>query len=212
LLDQAFETVDQDRSGSVDEKELYSGLLLIHLQLGMYAGPAACKAISRQKCHSVFQKMDVDRSGSLDREEFDNVMCVLFGNVLLRVLFQYACTLMLVPVLAQYVYKGIVWLLAVVTSWLLALDDDVDWANRLHAQTDLIWISFVNWIEDDIPRVVQDGYDAVVGYVDRIPPEVWDTIPITLLSTILSLMIIPWSLLKIDDFFQYLAERKGVKA
>ncbi len=40
---QAFDLVDQDGSGSVDEKELYSGLLLIHLKLGSYAGPAACK-------------------------------------------------------------------------------------------------------------------------------------------------------------------------
>ena len=39
----AFETVDADGSGEVDEKELYSGLLLIHLKLGSYAGPAACK-------------------------------------------------------------------------------------------------------------------------------------------------------------------------
>ena len=39
----AFELVDQDGSGEVDEKELYSGLLVIHLKLGTYAGPAACK-------------------------------------------------------------------------------------------------------------------------------------------------------------------------
>lgn len=43
LMESSFELVDQDGSGSVDEKELYSGLLLIHLKLGVYAGPAACK-------------------------------------------------------------------------------------------------------------------------------------------------------------------------
>lgn len=43
LSDNAFDLVDQDGSGCVDEKELYSGLLLIHLKLGSYAGPAACK-------------------------------------------------------------------------------------------------------------------------------------------------------------------------
>lgn len=42
----AFDVVDQDGSGCVDEKELYSGLLLIHLKLGSYAGPAACKVRS----------------------------------------------------------------------------------------------------------------------------------------------------------------------
>jgi hypothetical protein len=39
----AFEVIDADGSGEVDEKELYSGLLLIHLKLGTYAGPAACR-------------------------------------------------------------------------------------------------------------------------------------------------------------------------
>jgi hypothetical protein len=43
MCDWAFTVVDQDGSGNVDEKELYSGLLLIHLKLGSYAGPAACK-------------------------------------------------------------------------------------------------------------------------------------------------------------------------
>lgn len=43
MADQAFELVDADGSGDVDEKELYSGLLLIHLKLGCYAGPAACR-------------------------------------------------------------------------------------------------------------------------------------------------------------------------
>lgn len=43
----AFDLVDVDGSGTVDEKELYSGLLLIHLKLGTYAGPAACR-VSRE--------------------------------------------------------------------------------------------------------------------------------------------------------------------
>lgn len=43
MIQSSFELVDQDGSGTIDEKELYSGLLLIHLKLGTYAGPAACK-------------------------------------------------------------------------------------------------------------------------------------------------------------------------
>ena len=43
MISSSFEMVDQDGSGSIDEKELYSGLLLIHLKMGVYAGPAACK-------------------------------------------------------------------------------------------------------------------------------------------------------------------------
>jgi hypothetical protein len=43
MIDSSFLLVDQDGSNDVDEKELYSGLLLIHLKLGTYAGPSACK-------------------------------------------------------------------------------------------------------------------------------------------------------------------------
>ena len=48
LSNWAFDVVDTDGSGSVDEKELYAGLLLIHLKLGSYAGPAACKVGSNE--------------------------------------------------------------------------------------------------------------------------------------------------------------------
>ena len=43
LSDRAFELVDSDGSGYVDKKELYSGLLVIHLTLATYMGPAACR-------------------------------------------------------------------------------------------------------------------------------------------------------------------------
>ena len=52
----AFDAMDSDASGQMDEKELYAGLLLIHLQLGMYAGPAACRPLSREQVHTVFVK------------------------------------------------------------------------------------------------------------------------------------------------------------
>jgi Ca2+-binding EF-hand superfamily protein len=88
LSNWAFDAIDTDGSGCVDEKELYSGLLLIHLKLGCYAGPAACRPVDRQRVHDVFLKMDVDQSGSLDREEFLHVMMVLCSNVVTRVMVQ----------------------------------------------------------------------------------------------------------------------------
>lgn len=90
LSDNAFAVVDADGSGEVDEKELYSGLLLIHLKLGCYAGPAACRPVDRARVHQVFETMDVDDSGSLDKEEFREVMMVLCSNIFTRVLIQCA--------------------------------------------------------------------------------------------------------------------------
>ena len=86
--------IDTDKTNSVDETELYSGLLLIHLKLGTYAGPAACRPLGRERCHAVFQKMDLDGSGHLDFDEFQQVMSVLFSNILLRVIAQWSLTIM----------------------------------------------------------------------------------------------------------------------
>jgi hypothetical protein len=47
--DIAFDLVDTNGNGVVDETELYAGLLLIHLKLGSFLGPAACK-VSELNC------------------------------------------------------------------------------------------------------------------------------------------------------------------
>jgi hypothetical protein len=90
----AFNVIDTDNSNKVTETELYSGLLLIHLKLGTYAGPAACRPLSRERCHAMFQKMDLDGSGFLEFDEFQQAMSVLFGNILLRVIAQWSLTIM----------------------------------------------------------------------------------------------------------------------
>ena len=41
--DIAFDLVDSNGDDVIDETELYAGLLLIHLKLGSFLGPAACK-------------------------------------------------------------------------------------------------------------------------------------------------------------------------
>jgi hypothetical protein len=207
ILEGAFAEVDADGSGHVDEKELYSGLLLIHLKLGAYAGPAACKPISREKCHDVFTKMDVDGSGSLDRDEFDAVMMVLFGNVLLRVLFQYACTLLIVPLIAQLILGGIVRGIKMTYQFVSTLDEHSQMADIVEVELEQIWEALTVRVHDLMPGQVRQWGALLSGYAKAVPSSVWNTIPLTLLSTILSLMIIPWSLMKIDDFFQSLADK-----
>ena len=177
MIDSSFELVDQDNSNDIDEKELYSGLLLIHLKLGTYAGPAACKPISREKCHLVFNKMDIDNSGRLDKDEFENVIMVLFGNVLTRVLLQYACTLMIVPFIAQYILKGVIngifWTYETITT----LDEHSDVADSIEVTIETIFheiYEFINHtvfypiamstINDDIhiPDIMYTIYDKIV--------------------------------------------------
>ena len=97
LTDWAFKTIDADGSGQVDKKELYTGLLMIHLKLATYAGPAACRPATREYCEKIFDQMDVDKSGELDREEFTEVMQIVCAQVFTRVAIQWTMTLMIVP-------------------------------------------------------------------------------------------------------------------
>jgi len=97
LTDWAFKTIDADGSGQVDKKELYTGLLMIHLKLATYAGPAACRPATREYCEKIFDEMDVDKSGELDRSEFEEVMQIVCAQVFTRVSIQWTMTLMIVP-------------------------------------------------------------------------------------------------------------------
>jgi hypothetical protein len=207
MCDSAFEVVDQDGSGAVDEKELYSGLLLIHLKLGTYAGPAACRPLGRERCHAIFVKMDTDNSNSLDKEEFREVMMVLFSNVLLRVTAQWSMTLLIVPLLAQKVLDGICWLFNVVYGIITDLDEHSSIANRIELSIEAAYA----WILSRLPGPLLFVADAVHDGISFVPEHVWNTIPLTLLSTLLGLLAVPWLLFQIDDFFQYLADRKAKK-
>ena len=42
LVDKTFESMDIANKGEIDKVELYAGLLMIHLTIAKYAGPAAC--------------------------------------------------------------------------------------------------------------------------------------------------------------------------
>ena len=71
LIQHAFETIDTDQSGTVDNKELYAGpLLFLHLKLATYLGSAACRPAPREYAEEIFQLLVLkdmgDQSGTLD--------------------------------------------------------------------------------------------------------------------------------------------------
>jgi hypothetical protein len=156
--------------------------------------------------------MDVDGSGTLDKEEFGQVMMVLFGNVMMRVLFQYACTLMIVPLVAKALLDGVISAINFGCIFVSNLDEHSQWADSVELAIEHAWSHAIAWWGVKVPAVVQEAGTVVYGWFHMIPAGVWSTVPLTLMSTILSLMLIPWSLMKIDDFFQIMAERKGKTA
>ena len=57
FCDTVFERVDTNGDNVVDETELYAGLLLMHLKLGSFLGPAACRVSTNVCCRqALFQR------------------------------------------------------------------------------------------------------------------------------------------------------------
>lgn len=203
ICDSAFESIDVDKSGFVDQKELYSGLLLVHLKLGMYLGPAACKPIGRERCQSIFEKVDTDHSGTLDKDEFRNVMIFLFGNVLLRVIVQWTATIFIVPVIAQHS-----------VNWIYFV-----WGKACEmTSTKHDYNLLTNWIKVALTAAYELFLRCLPGYIllltaeldevlQAVPSSVWNAFPLTLISSFLGIAVVPWVIFKIDDFFQWLASR-----
>jgi len=209
MCESAFNLIDADGSGEVDEKELYSGLLLIHLKLGCYAGPAACRPLSREKCGVMFLKFDKDNSGYLDRHEFVNVMGVLFGNVLSRVLMQYSLTLMLVPFVAKLFVDLFTMGWGGAWHFVSTLDEHSSVANQIELLVEMVADMACQFYRAVVPGLIQSGGDAVTGLLAKVPASVWVSLPLTLTSAVLGSLIVPRSIMMTDDFFQNLADNKA---
>lgn len=105
LVHRAFDIVDDSGEGKVDEAELYAGLLMVHLKLANYAGPAALYPPSRATCDLMFRHADSNKNGLLNREEFKWVMGVMCANILGRMFVFYAVMILGLPFLTNFVVE-----------------------------------------------------------------------------------------------------------
>ena len=152
--------------------------------------------------------MDIDNSGQLNREEFETVMMVLFGNVMTRVAIQYAFTLLIVPLIAQMLLSGTLQFCNYVHGTIAALNVHSAFFNNVEVTAENAWQTAGDFWSTSLPVPLIEAVRRVRELLSAIPESVWNTIPLTLLSTVLCLMLVPWALLKIDDFFQGLADRR----
>jgi len=108
LTEWSFLNMDLNKTGFVDKKDLYSGLLLIHLTLTKYAGIAACKPATCEHVFSVFDDLDVDCLGTLDKRQYQTAMAILSSQILQRVAIQWSTIILLVvPIILQYLTTGV---------------------------------------------------------------------------------------------------------
>jgi len=98
-----FHDIDTDNSGTIDREELYTGLLLIHLKLATYVGPAATKILSRDQVYAIFDTLDTDSSGHLNEKEFIYVMTILCSQIATRIAITMTLTLFIIPYLTKFI-------------------------------------------------------------------------------------------------------------
>ena len=201
LVDWAFEVVDIDGSGEVGPKELYSGLLLIHLKLAAYVGPAACRPATREYVMQIFSLMDNDDNGVLDREEFGMVMALLCSQIVSRVFVQLGATLLIVPLVAQYVLdfcEDLAWLMQVI---FIRVDDADDLSDRF-------WGYAMSVLDFILPAGIKNCLAFVVNmFLEIVPDEFVRSLPLTMISCILGILFVPWVLYNVDSYFTSLATR-----
>lgn len=223
MCDDVFDSIDVDKSGKINESELYQGLLLIHLKLGLYFGAPACKPISLDRTKFIFNELDTNEDGTLDKCEFRKVLTLLMGNVVSRILFQFMCTLLIVPFLAKVILEklldGYGYSYGIVTeSWLPVFREEYLPLLEMALGLDLISRYVIDPIQEigiadlvEVPtKFVAEKFDVLVLQpISEIPQETWDSLPLTVLTSILTMIIVPYSILKADDLFQFLAKKFG---
>jgi hypothetical protein len=202
LVDWAFDAVDVDHSGQIDKKELYSGLILIHLKLASYLGPAACRPASRKHVYEIFDMIDFDNSGKLNRAEFSTIMLLFLSQIMTRVSLHMLMAIIIIPFLSRYTVSALVYFNAFI--------------NQVFSEVKEARIA-----KETICQYVKDIYDFTVPYgIQRLglkikiyleqclTDEQTDTFAFTMMGILLGMILVPWILSQCDELYEYLASRK----
>eukprot|EP00929_Paragymnodinium_shiwhaense_P105868 TRINITY_DN70927_c0_g1_i1.p1 TRINITY_DN70927_c0_g1~~TRINITY_DN70927_c0_g1_i1.p1 ORF type:complete len:331 (-),score=51.70 TRINITY_DN70927_c0_g1_i1:214-1092(-) len=99
----AFETVDIDKSGSIDRAELYAGVLLMYVEVNVWV---TVYAPTRDDVMGLMKRIDADASGDLGYDEFKAILTILSEQILARAIMQLIFTVAC-PIAAGYVVVGL---------------------------------------------------------------------------------------------------------
>lgn len=103
LVTKTFKACDTSHTGDISKSELYVGLLMVHVKLAKFCGPAATFPPSRDVSDEMFEAADIDQSNGIDHEEFESIIVILCAHILSRMLVYYSILLVFVPWLARHV-------------------------------------------------------------------------------------------------------------
>lgn len=105
LVDWAYRVCDTKKTNHITSEQLYSGLLLVHLNLARFCGSAACMPPSRSVVQDLFEASDVDESGGIDREEFEIIVKVSCAQIFGRMMINYATLLLVIPFVSKLIVE-----------------------------------------------------------------------------------------------------------
>ena len=181
MVIKTFNDIDTDNSGTIDREELYTGLLLIHLKLATYVGPAATKILSREQVYAIFDTLDIDSTGTLDEKQFVYVMTILCSQIASRIAITTGLTLFAIPYMTRFVMFTVPLILGRLESAMLRFD-------ILQAPDHFVW--------------------RMVGFI---PKNLSLTLGPTMARVGLTLTFIPAALSKLDDLFSIIALKTSKK-
>lgn len=208
LVDWAFQTIDADNSESVDKQELYTGLLLIHIQIGAYAGAAACVPASREYCNQIFDQVDLDGSGKLSKDEFREVMITLCSAILVRIVLQWALYLMIMPLAALYIMEFFEMAVKILYSIWYHIDEN----ETITESAMTLIIRCLKPLSLLVPPIVKMIYCSTCDKIQSlVSNETLQDIPLTIFTSGLSAFVVPWVILKADSFYSNAVSRKSIK-
>lgn len=202
LVNYTFDTIDSDKSGTIDKKELYTGLILIHLNLAAYVGPAACSPASKEYVDQMFDMLDKDRNGSLNKEEFTVLMSILCSQITTRVFIQLSMTILIVPFISEYFVDFMKDSYRVFWVILAQIDEKEDMSEFVMKMMKYGWDGVLLLTPPILQTFISSVYDALSeGYMDGMP--------LTIMSCVLGCMIVPWILFKCDEFYNGIALKRS---
>ena len=202
LVQYVFDSADLNGTGKICREELYCGLIMIHLKLAAYVGPAACRVAAREYVYEIFDVLDRDKNGYLEREEFGVVMALFGSQILTRVLLQLGMTLLIVPIVAQYVLD--IWM--DIAKLIKIIVKEIDNAELVTERLYHFLGTVLNFV---IPAGIKNVFIAAISIVDQfLPKGVIGALPLTIISILLGMLLVPWMLYQIDEFHSNIAEKK----
>ena len=164
LCQKAFKACDTSNSGRLSKEELYSGLLLVYINIAKYAGPAACYPPSRKVVNDLFDACDENESGDICEQEFVSIIIILSSQMTWRIATYYLFLILMLPYVIDLLISMLCW---------LRLDDLVDGMHEnFESYAPEIFISLKNLVPDSLWGQLPE---SIVGFaIFSMIPLCWD--------------------------------------